>query len=561
MYIADLHIHSKYSRATSKTCVPEELDLWARRKGIGLIGTGDFTHPRGGSFLHRRSSRHRRGSTFCARGCVCRAGRTKRLSHDSVLSGEISSIYKKNGKTRKVHNVILLPSLEAADALARRLEAVGNIHSDGRPILGLDSRDLLEITLDVCPEAIFIPAHIWTPHFSVFGAFSGFDTLAECFEDLTPHIHALETGLSSDPPMNWRLSALDGYTLVSNSDAHSPAKLGREANLINAELSYAGLKRAIEGGADAGFGGTIEFFPEEGKYHLDGHRNVNLCLKPAETEQYNGRCPICGKKITIGVEHRVEQLADRPEGYRPAHAPHFESLVPLPEVLAASCGLSVTSKKTEALYLALLGRIGPEFYILREAPIEDVQRAAGPYVAEGIRRLRAGEVERIPGYDGEYGTIKLLDDAQRRQLGGQVSILPPEELFEMKQAERKIVRPAKDIFHEETAAELQPEITTEPDGGFDGLNAEQLAAVSAQDKTVAVIAGPGTGKTKTLVSKIAYLIERLGVKPAEITAVTFTNKAAGEMRERLEKRLGGKRAVRGLTVGRSTPSASSFCRK
>lgn len=218
-------------------------------------------------------------------------------------------------------------------------------------------------------------------------------------------------------------------------------------------------------------------------------------------------------------------------------------------MIAASCGLSVTSKKTEALYLALIRRIGPEFYILREAPIEDVQRAAGPYVAEGIRRLRAGEVERIPGYDGEYGTIKLLDDAQRRQLGGQVSILPPEELFETKRAERKIVRPAKDIFHEETAAELLPERTTEPDGGFDGLNGEQHMAVTAPDKTVAVIAGPGTGKTKTLVSKIAYLIERLGVKPSEITAVTFTNKAAGEMRERLEKRLGGKRAVCGLTVG------------
>lgn len=550
MYITDLHIHSKYSRATSKTCVPEELDLWARRKGIGLIGTGDFTHPAWRELLAQTLVPAQEGLYVLREGLRLPGGPDEAAAVPRfVLSGEISSIYKKNGKTRKVHNVILLPSLAAADALARRLEAVGNIHSDGRPILGLDSRDLLEITLDVCPEAIFIPAHIWTPHFSVFGAFSGFDTLAECFEDLTPHIHALETGLSSDPPMNWRLSALDGYTLVSNSDAHSPAKLGREANLINAELSYAGLKRAIEGGADAGFGGTIEFFPEEGKYHLDGHRNCNLCLKPAETEQYNGRCPICGKKITIGVEHRVEQLADRPEGYRPAHAPHFESLVPLPEVIAASCGLSVTSKKTEALYLALLGRIGPEFYILREAPIEDVQRAAGPYVAEGIRRLRAGEVERIPGYDGEYGTIKLLDDAQRRQLGGQVSILPPEELFETKRAERKIVLPVKDIFQEETAAELRPEITTEPDGGFDGLNEEQHMAVTAPDKTVAVIAGPGTGKTKTLVSKIAYLIERLGVKPSEITAVTFTNKAAGEMRERLEKRLGGKRAVRGLTVG------------
>lgn len=240
MYIADLHIHSKYSRATSKTCVPEELDLWARRKGISLIGTGDFTHPAWRELLAQTLVPAQEGLYVLREGLRLPGGPDEAAAVPRfVLSGEISSIYKKNGKTRKVHNVILLPSLAAADALARRLEAVGNIHSDGRPILGLDSRDLLEITLDVCPEAIFIPAHIWTPHFSVFGAFSGFDTLAECFEDLTPHIHALETGLSSDPPMNWRLSALDGYTLVSNSDAHSPAKLGREANLINAELSYA----------------------------------------------------------------------------------------------------------------------------------------------------------------------------------------------------------------------------------------------------------------------------------------------------------------------------------
>lgn len=549
VYIADLHIHSKYSRATSKNGVPEELDLWARRKGIGLIGTGDFTHPawrqsleetlipaEEGLYMLRSELRLPDGP----------AGDEPDKAARFVLSGEISSIYKKNGKTRKVHNVILLPSLEAAGALSRRLEAVGNIHSDGRPILGLDSRDLLEITLDVCPEAIFIPAHIWTPHFSVFGAFSGFDTLEECFEDLTPQIHALETGLSSDPPMNWRLSALDGYTLVSNSDAHSPAKLGREANLIDAELSYSGLKRAIEGGASAGFGGTIEFFPEEGKYHLDGHRNCNLCLKPAETEQLHGRCPVCGKKITIGVEHRVEQLSDRPEGYRPPNALHYESLVPLPEVIAVSCGLSAASKKVDAQYMDLLARLGPEFYILREASIEEISHAAGPYVAEGIRRLRSGEVERIPGYDGEYGTIKLMDEADRRALGGQVSLLSADELREAKPKSRRI--PARKRQSEEMAEELQPQLD-EKAGGLDGLNREQAEAVAAPDRIVAVVAGPGTGKTKTLVSKIAYLIERLGIKPQEITAVTFTNKAAGEMRERLERRLGGKRAVRGMTIG------------
>lgn len=552
MYIADLHIHSKYSRATSKSCVPEELDLWARRKGIALLGTGDFTHPvwrqeLTESLVPAEEGLYRIRPELCQKDDTAGAPEPARF----VLSGEISSIYKKNGKVRKVHNVILLPSLEAADTLAHRLEAVGNVHSDGRPILGLDSRDLLEITLEACPEAMFIPAHIWTPHFSVFGAFSGFDTLEECFEDLTPHIHALETGLSSDPPMNWRLSALDGYTLVSNSDAHSPAKLGREANLLDTELSYPALKRAIEGGKEAGFAGTVEFFPEEGKYHLDGHRKCNLCLTPEETIQFGGRCPVCGKKITIGVQHRVEELADRAEGYRPSNAPHFESLVPLPEVIAASTGLSPISKKVDAQYREALRKLGPEFYILREAPLEDIRRASGPLVEEGIRRLRAGEVQRTPGYDGEYGVIGLLDEAAIRTIGGQISFLAPEELADGQEEDNRIQELAAHAFLEETAAELSVEMDGEKEARvrFDGLNAAQLSAVTAPEKSVAVVAGPGTGKTKTLVSKIAYLIEKRGVKPSEITAVTFTNKAAGEMRERLEKRLGGKRAVRGLTVG------------
>lgn len=362
MYIADLHIHSKYSRATSKECVPEYLDLWARRKGIDLIGTGDFTHPAWRGELKEKLTPSEEGIYILrddARISDPTVLGTKQTRF--VVSGEISSIYKKNGKVRKVHNVILLPSLEDADTLSHKLEAIGNIHSDGRPILGLDSRDLLEITLESCPQAVFIPAHIWTPHFSLFGAFSGFDTIEECFEDLTPYIHALETGLSSDPPMNWRVSALDRYHLVSNSDAHSPAKLGREANIINTELSYPALKKALEGGVKEGFGGTIEFFPEEGKYHFDGHRNCGLCLTPAQSEEYGGKCPVCGKKITIGVQHRVEELADRAEGFVLPDAAPFESLVPLPEVLAASTGYSAAGKKVAALYEELLYTIGSEF--------------------------------------------------------------------------------------------------------------------------------------------------------------------------------------------------------
>lgn len=411
MLIADLHIHSKYSRATSRDCVPEYLDFWARRKGISLVGTGDFTHPAWRAELMEKLVPAEEGLYTLREDVRFREDTAPEVQPRFVVTGEISTIYKKNGRTRKVHSLILLPSLEAADVLARKLEAIGNIHSDGRPILGLDTRDLLEITLESCPEAVFIPAHIWTPHFSLFGAFSGFDAIEDCFEDLTPCIHALETGLSSDPPMNWRLSALDKYQLVSNSDAHSPAKLGREANLLDIRPSYPELAKALETGE--GLAGTIEFFPEEGKYHLDGHRSCRMCLSPQETEAAGGRCPICGKKLTIGVLHRVEELADRAEDYVKPDAKSFESLVPLPEVIAASEGGSAAGGKVNRKYERMLRELGPEFHILREVPEADIGEVAGPLVAEGIRRLRKGEVRRMPGYDGAYGVIGLLEPAER----------------------------------------------------------------------------------------------------------------------------------------------------
>ena len=300
MYIADLHIHSRYSRATSRELTPETLELSARRKGIRLLGTGDFTHPAWRAELEEKLVPAEDG--FCrlkkeymrepGEGDACKGTRF-------VVSGEISSIYKQDGRVRKVHSLILLPGLEEAKLLSKRLEAIGNIHSDGRPILGLSCRDLLEIMLETCPDGIFVPAHIWTPHFSMFGACSGFDTVEECFGDLAPHIHAVETGLSSDPPMNWRLSALDRFQLISNSDAHSPAKLGREANLLDTELSYAGLKRAVETGN--GLAGTIEFFPEEGKYHFDGHRKCHICMSPLEAESHGGICPVKGYRRNIWI--------------------------------------------------------------------------------------------------------------------------------------------------------------------------------------------------------------------------------------------------------------------
>ena len=536
MLIADLHIHSKYSRATSRDCVPEYLDFWARRKGISLVGTGDFTHPAWRAELMEKLVPAEEGLYTLREDVRFREDTAPEVQPRFVATGEISTIYKKNGRTRKVHSLILLPSLEAADVLARKLEAIGNIHSDGRPILGLDTRDLLEITLESCPEAVFIPAHIWTPHFSLFGAFSGFDAIEDCFEDLTPCIHALETGLSSDPPMNWRLSALDKYQLVSNSDAHSPAKLGREANLLDIRPSYPELAKALETGE--GLAGTIEFFPEEGKYHLDGHRSCRMCLSPQETEAAGGRCPICGKKLTIGVLHRVEELADRAEDYVKPDAKSFESLVPLPEVIAASEGGSAAGGKVNRKYERMLRELGPEFHILREVPEADIGEVAGPLVAEGIRRLRKGEVRRMPGYDGAYGVIGLLEPAEREALNGQVSLFG---LGEAPAAHRgRAAKAAKRM------AEPEP-VYAAPAG--EGLNAEQREAVTAQARAVEVVAGPGTGKTKTLVARIAYLIEERGVKPGEITAVTFTNQAAGELRERLEERLGGRRAVHGMTIG------------
>ncbi|MCI8353568.1 MAG: hypothetical protein HFI47_00585, partial [Lachnospiraceae bacterium] len=292
MYIGDLHIHSRYSRATSRDCTPEYLDLWARKKGIDIIGTGDFTHPAWREELAEKLEPDRDGLYVLKKEYRIEeegaAGRTPRF----VVTGEISSIYKKGERVRKVHSLLILPGLEQARDLAGRLALIGNIHSDGRPILGIPCRDLLEIMLETCPEGIYVPAHIWTPHFSLFGAFSGFDAIEECFEDLTPHIHALETGLSSDPPMIWRVGALDRFQLISNSDAHSPARLGREANLFDIEMSYEGLAGAIQEGK--GLAGTIEFFPEEGKYHFDGHRKCGLCISPQETMRYGNKCPVCG---------------------------------------------------------------------------------------------------------------------------------------------------------------------------------------------------------------------------------------------------------------------------
>lgn len=509
--------------------------MWARKKGIDMIGTGDFTHPAWRKELAEKLEPAEEGLYVLKKEYRINEAGVPDVRPRFVVTGEISSIYKKGERVRKVHSLLILPGLEAAEALARRLELIGNIHSDGRPILGLPCRDLLEIMLETSPDAVYVPAHIWTPHFSLFGAFSGFDAIEDCFEDLTPHIHALETGLSTDPPMIWRVGALDSYQLISNSDAHSPAKLGREANLFDIELSYQGLARAIQEGK--GLEGTIEFFPEEGKYHFDGHRKCGLCISPQETLKYGNRCPVCGKKITIGVLNRIEQLANREEGFVLPEGKPFESLVPLPEVIAASTGISAAGKKAMEQYGRMIGILGSEFSILRQIPIEDIRKAAGPLIAEGIRRLRCGEVERTPGYDGEYGRIGLLTAEDISRLEGQMSLFTTEEIQEQKKRRKK----EKEEQEERRRKNARDGRTMDEEGKEEdaallqeGLNERQQEAVECQGRAVAVIAGPGAGKTRTLVSRLRHLVDVRRILPEEITAVTFTNRAAEEMRGRME---------------------------
>lgn len=406
-FYADLHIHSKYSRATSKSCNLEELAIWAQKKGLSVISTGDFTHPAWFAEIQEKLVPDNNGAYRLKPEIEKQIGLKTPIRF--ILSVEISTIYKKGDKTRKVHHVVFAPDMEIAQNFRQKLGAIGNIKSDGRPILGLDSRDLLEITLESGDGTYIIPAHIWTPWFSVLGSKSGFDSIEECYADLSDHIFAVETGLSSDPEMNWRVSKLDKFRLVSNSDAHSPSKLAREATIFDTEPDYFSIMNALKTGS--GYVGTVEFFPEEGKYHEDGHRKCNICFSPQETIKHNGICPVCGKPLTIGVLNRVNELADRPfdSTFKPATAGKVVSLVPLPEMLSEIMQVGVQSKSVCAEYERLILKFGSELSILTQVPVEEISKDS-PMLAEGISRLRVNKVIRQPGYDGEYGVIRLFQE-------------------------------------------------------------------------------------------------------------------------------------------------------
>jgi uncharacterized protein (TIGR00375 family) len=406
-FIADLHIHSRYSRATSPSLSFEELYRFARIKGVTLVGTGDCTHPAWLAEVEEKLESCGTGLYALKQEHMPLCDGVPSGDVRFMLTGEISTIYKAAGATRKVHHIVCLPNLESARRFSQSLGRIGNVVSDGRPILGLDSRDLLAMLLDASADAVLIPAHIWTPWFSVLGAKSGFDRIEDCYRDLSDHIFALETGLSSDPAMNWMVSSLDRYTLVSNSDLHSARKLAREANVFDCELSYAAVMAALKE-PSKGFLGTIEFFPEEGKYHFDGHRDCRVSLTPAQAVAAKGICPACGKALTPGVMSRVMQLADRAYGEKKPNALPFWSLVGLDDIIAEILQVGVASKKVQAEYFRCIAALGRETDILMQLPCDMIAKAASPRIAQGVQRVREGKVTAVSGYDGAYGVISVF---------------------------------------------------------------------------------------------------------------------------------------------------------
>jgi DNA helicase-2/ATP-dependent DNA helicase PcrA len=597
VFYADTHIHSRFSRACSKDSEVPSLAWWAARKGVNVAGTGDFAHPAWAQRLKESLVPAEPGLLRLRPELESRLRRSSPPScHQEIrflLSAEISTIYKREDATRKVHHLIYAPNFEAADTISAALAKVGNLASDGRPILGLDSRHLLEITLNAGPGCFLVPAHIWTPWFAVLGSKSGFDTVADCYGDLADHVFAVETGLSSDPPMNWQCSALDRYQLVSNSDAHSPPMLGREATAFSTALDYFAMADALRTGQ--GLAGTINFFPEGGRYHLDGHRKCGISFSPEDTISHGGMCPHCGKPLTIGVLHRVAELADRPIGHRPAGAPGYANLVSLPEIVGEIHGVGAKSKNVTATVDRLVATLGPELRILRHCDVADISRAGGSLLGEAIGRLRRGAVIKQAGYDGEYGVIRLFRPEELARAGALFDMPAPSVPAINNSAKRlaipnppNLTTPQGVASHQpgqrgasgpETGApgsreSLGPDERDEPwptgtgnqpgsvarpqeagQGGLAaaavwhekepvggsvlaGLDPDQRAAAESAGPLM-IIAGPGTGKTRTLTRRIASQVAEHGAPPESCLALTFTRRAATEMRERLASLIPG----------------------
>ncbi len=537
---ADFHVHSKFSRATAGDLDLEHICAAALIKGIQVVGTGDFCHPAWFAEIEAKLEGAEPGLLRLKRDAATAIEQDSPPSCRGpvrfILTTEISNIYKKDGRTRKNHNLVLAPDIETARRLNRRLEKIGNIQSDGRPILGLDARDLLEIVLETSPDAFLIPAHIWTPWFSMLGAKSGFDSLRECFGDLSRHVFAVETGLSSDPAMNWRVSSLDGLSLVSNSDAHSPGNIAREANRFDTELSYFALKRALQ--THEGFEGTLEFFPEHGKYHLDGHRDCGVCLDPRETRLKEGICPVCGKPLTIGVLYRVEELADRAGGQRSPGSKGYHSMVPLVDILAEVLQSGPKTNRVATAYRSVTEALGPELFVLQDADPGLIERVGIPLLSEAVRRVRAGKLDIRPGYDGVYGKVGIFTARERAELQGQRPLfacggVPDEGLRSRAEAGSMEKREANASAESEVVAGPSP----------NPPNLEQERALTEPASRLMIVAGPGTGKTHTLTRRIRHLIDNGGVPAERILALTFTRRAAEEMQTRLAVLLGGGRPL------------------
>lgn len=415
-FIADFHIHSKYSRATSKDMDIEHLTKWAKIKGISLIGTGDFTHP---EWLKEIKGKLE----------PVEYGIFRHKDIYFMLTAEVSNIYFKAGRSKKVHNIIFAPTFEIVREINKYMKAFGDLKSDGRPILDLDCEKMVKDLYAISRDIFVVPGHIWTPWFSIFGSNSGFDSPEDCFGRETDKVFAMETGLSSDPAMNRRWSKLDRFCLISNSDSHSPSRIGREANVFSEKFTYKGLMEILSKKDKSKFLFTVEFFPEEGKYHWDGHRNCDVRLSPQESKKINDRCPVCGRRLTIGVMHRLDGLADRPasrrgrgqEGFEPEGGIPFRNLVPLDEIIAASLGIGKETAGVEREYNSLIQRLGNEFDILIEVPEEELTANCSPRIAKGIIKVRKGEVETLPGFDGEYGKVTIFKDGDNEVAEKQLS--------------------------------------------------------------------------------------------------------------------------------------------